>query len=222
MIRWSKSEQASVPSPASETLCTNLLSGMHAAAQPLTILRASLGKGRTDRMSIDEHRELAESSAREVERLCTLFSYMQQLVITASNKPHLCATQISPLLAFVADGVDLLFQSAGMFLRSKVPDIGQPVLIDSARTQQALSSMLLIARSVSTAKDTIELIASPTSGGVQVVVRNLNSFGGAMNAEAGLSMALAEANIRSQQGEFASTLEPFIVTIELRRAPFVH
>jgi hypothetical protein len=43
-----------------------------------------------------------------------------------------------------------------------------------------------------------------------------------MDTEASLSMALAEANIRSQQGNLSWSLQPFGVQIELQKAPFAH
>jgi hypothetical protein len=71
MVRESKLEKWSLPNAASEVLCSNLLQGVHAAAQPLPPL------GYTDRLSAGELLELAASSVREVERLRTFFGYMQ-------------------------------------------------------------------------------------------------------------------------------------------------
>jgi len=209
-----------VPRSALETFCLNLSRCIHAAAQPLTILRASLDSSQLDRMSIEELRELVASSAVETQRLCTHFSCLQQLVSTESVQPHLSETPIQPLLEHVADGVNLLFDEDGIFLRSRVSDTCQPVLIDRARTLQALSTVLLIAHAVSHPQDTVELIASsPSSNAVRVVVRNLASYIDTMNAEASLSMAFAEANIRSQKAEFSWSLQPFSVQIELLGAP---
>jgi hypothetical protein len=42
------------------------------------------------------------------------------------------------------------------------------------------------------------------------------------SAEARLSMAAAEANIRSQQAGFLWTQQPFDVLIDLPKAPVVH
>jgi hypothetical protein len=204
---------------ASEALCFNLSQCIHASAQPLAVLRASLGNGRVAQMSIEELRELAASSAGEVERLCTLFGCLQQLVSTESTKPNLSEMSILPLLAHVTDGVNLLFKEDSIFLRSIVCDTCQPVLIDKTRTLQALSTVLLIAHAVSRPQDTVELIASSSSSNtVRVVVQNLTSKVDAMNAETSLSMAFAEANIRSQQADFSWSLKPFNVQMELHGA----
>ncbi|HET6216277.1 MAG TPA: hypothetical protein VFE27_04600 [Acidobacteriaceae bacterium] len=170
-------------------------------------------------MSDEELRELTESSAVEVRRLCTLFSGLQQLVMAQSVEPQLSPTPIVPLLAHAVEGVTLLFQRDGMSLRSTVPDTCQAVLINRTITLQALTRVLLAAHAVSHAQDTVELIASCSPNGVQIVVRNVNSTVAAMNAETGLSMAVAEVNIRSQQAGISWSPQPFNVQIELRKVP---
>jgi hypothetical protein len=209
-------------SSASEILCSHLAQGIHAAAQPLAVLLASLSKDYTDRMNSDELRELTASSAAEVQRVCTLFSCLQQLVMAESIKPQLSPTPLLPLLAYAADGVNLLFQQDGISLRSVLPDACPPVLIHRARTLQALSRVLLIVHGLSHAQDTVELIASASANAVQIVIQNLNSSAAMINAEARLSMAVAEANMRSQQAGLSLSLQPFTVFIELPRAPFAY
>lgn len=192
---------------------------MHAAAQPLAVLRASLDSIHTDGMSRGELQELVACSTMEVERVCKLFSFLQQLVSAASVKPELSETPILPLLARATDGVELLFVKDGMFLHSIAPDTCLPAHINPARTLQALSSVLIVAHALSQPHDTIELIASyPSSNALRIVVQNVNSYVDAMNAEQSLNMALAEANIRSQQASLSWSLQPFIVQIELKCA----
>jgi hypothetical protein len=205
---------------ASEALCLDLSKGIHAAAQPLAILRASLDSIHTDGMSVGELRELVASSTMEVERVCKLFSFLQQLVSAVSVKPELSETPILPLLARATDGVEFLFVKDGMVLRSIASDTCPPVLINPARTLQALSSVLLVAHALSQPQDTIELVVSSTSSNtVRVVVRNVHAHVDAMNAEQSLNMALAEANLRSQQASLSWSLQPFSVQIELLILP---
>jgi deoxycytidylate deaminase len=104
-----------------------------------------------------------------------------------------------------------------------MPDACEPVLINQARTIHALSSVLLIAHAVSHPLDTIELIAScPSSSVVRIVVRNVRSYVDTLDAEQNLNMALAGANIRSQQATLYCSLQPFNVQIDLQRASLVH
>jgi hypothetical protein len=197
--------------------------GLHAAAQPLTILRAGLGMGLASPLSLGELRELVASSSVEVERVCGLFDYLQQLVFVASTKPALKTTPILPLVARAADGVYVLFEQDGMVLSSILPDACVPVLIDSVRTFRALSSVLLIVHGLSHARDTVELIVSSSPpNSIRIVVRNLNLFLDALSDEASLSMAIADANIRSQHAGFSWNLQPFSVEIEFQTDPIAH
>jgi hypothetical protein len=210
---------SSESSSASETLCSNLAQGIHAAAQPLTVLRASLSKCHTDRMNSDELRELTASSAVQVQRVCTLFSCLQQLVMAESITPQISPTPILPLLAYAVDGVNLVFQQNGITLSSVVPDTCPPVLINRTCTLQALSRVLLVVYGLSGVQDTVELITSSSADEVQIVVRNLHLSVAVINPEASLSLAVAEANMRSQQAGFSLSLQPFTVCIGLPKAP---
>jgi hypothetical protein len=213
--------ESSPPTLGFDSLCSNLSHGIHAAAQPLTILLASLNKAHTDRMNTEELRELTASSAEEVQRVCTLFGYLQELIIAESIKPHLSATAILPLLAAAAEAAQPLFHSDGMVLNSTVPASCPLVLINGPRTLRALSTVLLTARALSVARDHVEMIASPSIDGIQIIVRNLNVSITATSAEARLSMAAAEANVRSQQGAFEWDQQPFKVLIHLPKAPLI-
>jgi hypothetical protein len=212
-----------LPTSDTATLCSNLATGLHAAAQPLAILRASFGHEEIESMSWSELKELATSSAIHVERVCTLYTCIEQLVSTESIKPQLTPMHIKPVLEDVVDGVCLLFQDRGMTLNLRVSDQCEPVLISRVRTVQALSSALMIAQTVCKAPDTIDLIASPSStNGVRVELRSCDSDVEALDAETKLRMDIAETNIRSQGASFSWRLHPFAVQMELRKAPGGH
>jgi len=223
MTNQTESRESSAPRSSSDILCSNLSRGLHAAAQPLTILRAGLGIGVACQMSFGELRELAASSVIEVERVCALFDYLQQLVIVASVKPQLNSAQILPLVADAADSVHLLFENDGQTLSCILPVDCDPVLIDSVRTLHALSSVLLIVHGLSRARDTVELIVSSSApNSIRIVLRNLNLYLDALSEEASLSMALADANIRSQQADFSWDLQPFSVQIAFQTEQIAH
>src|SRR6202008_930231 len=96
----SSSSQISESLSPSEMLYSNLAQGIHAVAQPLAVLMASLGKAHTDLMNLDELRELTARSAAQVERACSLFGCLQQLVMAESIKPQLSPTFLTPVLAY--------------------------------------------------------------------------------------------------------------------------
>jgi hypothetical protein len=162
------------------------------------------------------------SSALQIERVCALFSLIQEFVNTETIKPELAAAELQPLIEGVVNGVDLLFKEGGMRLIVTVPKQCDPVLIDRARTASSLSRILLIAHSISRSQDTIELVATPGTDTVQVEVRISSSSMSAMPAEARISMAVEEANFESQNANFSWNLRPFGVQIELQKVQAVN
>lgn len=222
MVSETQSLAKSQQKPALEILCATVLDGLHATAQPLTILRAGLGDANLELMSSVELRELITTSAIEVERLCALFHRLQDLVFTESAKPELLMTPILPLLAKAADRDIQLFQAEGMYLETALPGACPPVLINSARTLQALSQILLIVHSLSHSGDTIELSAHHLpSQGVRVEIRNPDAQPARTRAETRLSMALAAAIMRSQRATVAWNLHPLSAIIEFEEAPAI-
>jgi len=207
--------------PVPETILADLARGIHAAAQPLAVLQAALSKEHTERMSAEELRRLTVSSAFEVQRLCTLFHCLQQLVL-AAGQAQLSPMPILPLLADAVESVTLLFQNDGICLSLHMPDACPVVLMNRSRTLQALSQILLLAHSVSRPRDIVESIATLSESAVRINIRNQNPSPKQMSTEMSLSMAIAEANIRSQQAGFCYRLQPFDVEIDLPRALVLH
>jgi signal transduction histidine kinase len=168
-------------------------------------------------MNTSELRELTESSAVQVQRVCTLFRHLQQLLLVQSTEPTVLPVSVLPLLTHVVEGVELVFREAGVALSMSIPESCPPVLIDGPRTIRALTSLLVIASQISHATDTVDLILTSTSDFLQIVIRNLRSQIKELDAEASLSLAVAEANMRTQEAVFSLSLQPFRVRIELPR-----
>lgn len=215
MISGQQSNHDASASSLPGMLISSLLDGMHAAAQPLTLLRACLSKEHTRSMSQGELRKLVIQSADEVERLCSLFSYMQQLIVIESSKPKILSEQLTALFSQVIEGIELIFKESEMHLLCTMPISCPNIFIDGSRTRQALTSVLQVVHSISKISDTIEVVATCSAEIVRVTVANSQSFVPTLKTEARFRLALAEANIRSQQGRFTWRLQPFSAEIEL-------
>lgn len=210
------------PDAALRALCSNLSAGLHAVAQPLAILRASLGSDVAGRMSMEELRQLATGSAVEVERVCAMFRCMQQLVNLEAAVPQLASMPLQPVLAEAVEGVELLFEEDEIALRCSVPPECDSVLIDKRRTLQALSSVLMTAHAVSRPADTVEATVTSREHGISVVVQNASARPEGIMAEWSLNMTLAEANLRSQSAGFTWSPSPFYAQIDFRKASSLH
>jgi hypothetical protein len=80
---------------------------------------------------------------------------------------------------------------------------------------QAISSALKIAASVSSPGDVVELLAKARNGFVELILQNSRINSRPLNSSERLSLALAEANIRSQQGKYDCVEDPLRVFIAL-------
>src|ERR1039458_8264634 len=65
--------------------CANMAHGLHAMAQPLTILRSTMSACVQQTLSETDNRRYLQLSSLQVERLCGLFDFMQQLVISSKS-----------------------------------------------------------------------------------------------------------------------------------------
>jgi hypothetical protein len=205
--------------PVQTSFCSSLAQGIHAAAQPLTVLLASLSKAHTDPMNTDELRQLTASSAVEIQRVCTLFSSLQQMVMAECIKPQLTPSPILPLLTHVVEGVELLFRESSIPFHCVLPDSCPPALINGSRTTQALSRVLLVVHRLSTGGGgPVELAASSSANAIHIAISSHRTAAGAITPESSLSLAVAEANMRSQQAGYSMTLQPFTVRIDLPRS----
>jgi hypothetical protein len=172
-------------------------------------------------MTAGELRQLAASSAVEVQRVCTLFHGLQQLVM-AQSEPHLLPMPILPVLTEAIDGVNLLFQNDGICLNLKIPETSPPVLIDHSRTLHALSRVMLLAHSLSSRQDTVKLTTSQSENSIQITLANQNLTSKQISPEMNLSMAIAAAHIQRQQARFDYSWRPFRVDIEFSPATFAY
>ena len=202
-------------------LFSDLAFGIHAAAQPLAVLEASLGKEHIAAMTAAELRQLAAGSALEVRRVNTIFHCLQQLVM-AQSEPQLTPTPIAPLLRDAIDGVSLLFTDKRVTLVTQMPESLPLVRIQASRTFHAISRVLLVAHAVSQQGDRVELVADRSESAVHITVRNSKASPIAVSPEVRLSLAIAAANIRSQHAAFSQSLHPLEVHIDLAQASFAY
>ena len=202
---------------ATDALCKDLVQGLHAASQPLTILRASLTSPDIAGKAPEDLQRLLKQSAKEVERLCLLFSYLQQFVLTESIPAESEIEDVPRLLMHAVEGVDVLFAEAGVGLAMyDIERLPRFSLLDSSRFEQALSAILLVVLDKATRGDEVGVARSQHGTSVQIYLRQApaaTAATAAMAADARLSMALAAASLRSQGSELTWQEHPFTAQI---------
>jgi hypothetical protein len=196
-----------------DRLCANLADGLHAMAQPLTILRSALaaapsadGAGRARYLTI---------SGEQIERLCGLFERIQDLVISSQNAADCLPFDLAQLLSLLLKDQRAAIKGAGVQLSVAIEDNLRSVVGDTARTEQAVLAALDIAAGTASKGDVIEVLVASRNGFAELAVSNDRAHGKALNSTQRLSLSLAAANIQSQHGQLEWADDPFRVSLAL-------
>jgi light-regulated signal transduction histidine kinase (bacteriophytochrome) len=103
-------------------LCSYMSQGLHALAQPLTIVRSAMAALTTPGVTAVERRRYLELSTQNVERTCSLFECLQDLVIASQIEANCEPMELSQLLADVADDQKTALQASSVELRIAITD----------------------------------------------------------------------------------------------------
>lgn len=189
--------------------------GLHSMAQPLTILRSSIAASATPGVDAMKQRRYLDLSSQQIERACSMFEFLQDLVIASQIEADCGPVELADLLATLAQEQGPTLQASGIELSVVTPNELPTVSGDVTRTHLALSTALKLAASVSATGDLIELLVSTCGGYVELITRNERVHGRPLNSLERLSLSLAQANILSQQGEFEFVEASFYTRIAL-------
>lgn len=193
----------------------DLATGLHAMAQPLTILRSAievlvLPQSR----SIDQRRYL-EISARQVARTCGMFASLQDLVTAQMIEAQRAHFNLWEMLTPLIEDQRRLLLAAGVGIAVASAERSASICGDAERTEQALVALLNLAASISSRGDVIELRATHANSFVELTLENTRCHGKRMDSSQRLSLSVAEANILSQHGRYALIEDPFRVSLAL-------
>ncbi len=198
-----------------QRLCAEIADGLHALAQPLSILRSAIELMALPSSAETDRRRYLEMSVRQIDRATRLFSGMQTLV-AAELDPANCAQfdlwgQLTPLI----EDREPALGELGISISAEKASLERPVFGDSERTAQAISVFLEIAASQSSSGDVIRLSAFQKDDFVEFNVHGPQSHPKPMNSLDRLKLAAAKRNILSQHGRFNLCEDPFRVSIAL-------
>lgn len=204
-----------------EQLHANVLMGLHAASQPLTLLRAVLWPEGLHQLTPSELRETAEASAAAVERTCVLFDLIRELVIaegipTSWTQFDLAATLEEIEARFTPD-----FDSAGIDFEVSFDSHLLSALGDPALAFRAIALALKIAKSLPDPGRRIGLSVLNTDSQHHVVIQTANVTTRVPEAETALSLALLGTLLRKQKAVCTYELNPFHLRMRFGQAQAV-
>jgi hypothetical protein len=208
-------EQASILLDDSQKLLVDIVNGLHAIAQPLTILRAAIEVLSLPEGGAVDHRRYVGISARQIERTCNLFSCLQDLVTASLREAQQVKFDLWELLGPMIEDRRVLLQASGIGLVVARQDPSEPIVGDAERTEQTIAEVLTLAASLSSRGDVIELHGSRRGGFCELTLQNTRGHGKRISSSDRLSLSLACANIVSQQGKYQLAEDPFCVSLAL-------
>lgn len=193
----------------------DIANGLHAMAQPLTILRASMEVLSLPASAGIDQRRYMEISAAQLERTCNLFTRVQDLVTARYVEAQKQRYELWAVIAPLIDDHRNRLQASGTGIAVANQGPWAPILGDVERTEQAIAAILQISAEMVERGDVIEISTASPSGFLELVIENTRQNRKTMSSSARLSLALAEENILSQQGKYAFSKDPFRVSLAL-------
>lgn len=198
-----------------DPFCADLVNGLHALAQPLSVLRAASEILVLPRMQGVDQRHYIETWCAQVERACTLFGSVQDLMATQLTAADRVRFDMWELLAPMIDDQRALLHSTGVGIAVSNTAPWVPVWGDAARTAHALGAVLKMAATLASRGDVIELHGWCDAGSMQLRFQNTRRHGRKMSSSDRLSLSLAAANITSQHGTYDVAEDPFCFCLAL-------
>jgi hypothetical protein len=189
--------------------------GLHALAQPLTILRGALG-ALTMRGAIPpEASRYLDMSNAQVDHLCNLLSGLQNLLDGVRSEPACTEIDLWNLVASVLENRQAESRDSLQRIALAKPDCEFRVMADPVRTEQALHAALNAMEAQSQSRDDICMAISRRDGFANLNLHCTRSKGKNLTAINRLHLSAAEANVKKQQGFYECSESPFQISIKL-------
>ena len=200
-----------------DDLYANVLMGLHAVSQPLTMLRASFWSEGLQAMTDAELREFVQCSAFEVERACALFDLTRELVNTECLQVNVSLCDLIAILRELSERAIPEYERDGISLRVLLPSGAPPIICDRVRTYKACATALALTRRVSRAGDTVLLSATASNDHMEIVLKNAALGPVALDAEAQLALALTKLVLKKQAASLTCESDPFCVSLKFKQ-----
>jgi light-regulated signal transduction histidine kinase (bacteriophytochrome) len=206
---------ATLGSPDCSQFAAHMAEGLHAMAQPLTILRSSVPALAAVGVSPAKRQRYLELSVRQVQRACKVFECLQDLVVANQTQADRASIDLSAMIATVAEDQKEELQKLGIELRVLLASDIPMALGDATRTRQALSAGLTVAVLGSASGDVIQVSATARHQRVELIIEKDRVHGIPLESHERLNLGLAQTNMLSQQGIYECIEDPFRIRLTL-------
>jgi hypothetical protein len=199
-----------------DRLHAGLSSCLHAIGQPLTVLRGTIAASTVPSIPAEKQQKYLATSAEQVGLLCCLFDCLRDIVDSSQFIQECSPVEVSQFLSLVIEDQMPSLQASGLAVDVSMPaELHSTMLADMNRALKAVTSTLKIAASVSLSGDVIEVKVAPRKSGVELVIQRERSHSRSLTSLERMYLAVAEANICGQNGEYTFAEDPFCVCLTL-------
>jgi len=197
-------------------LYSELAAGLHAMAQPLTIVRGALCALTLHQDVPPASQRYLDMSSQQLDRLCDLMSSLRSLLETTQFNANCVTVELWELISPILEDLDAALRKSGVQIAPGYPEQSAVhAIADPVRTEQALRAALNTAVSVASRGDRILLDILPRDGFVDLTIQNRNPHGKGLGYSDRLSLSLVKASIRSQQGIYECVEDPLCISLKL-------
>jgi hypothetical protein len=194
---------------------TVLANGLHAMAQPLTVLRGALGAWKMRNPIAAESDRYIEMSAKQIDRLGDLLLCMQEVLDTADGETKHAKVDLGELIGIVLEDMNSVHREWGGAIDIAKPAVPVYILGDADRTERAIRSAIKVTILLSPLMGVIRLSVRSNEGQVEVRAEQTAKHGKNLGFVERLYLSLVETNIRSQGGSFKCIEDPLSILFTL-------
>jgi len=206
---------ASLAGEESAKLYLDIADGLHAMAQPLTVLLGTLGNMKLRDRTEHDHRQCLDMSTRQVDHMCGLLSSLRDIVDARLFEAKRSRIDLWETLVPIVEDHLAAHQGSGVEIKMVKPDHSVFVFGDPERTSQAFAAVLKVTASVSSPGDAIQALFQKRNGYLELIVQSEANHGKQLGSSDRLSLSSAAANIQSQQGRYECVESPLRILMSL-------
>lgn len=189
-----------------DRFCAEVADGLHALAQPLSILRSAIeiislpGEASSRYMSV---------AAQQMDRTSKIFFSLQSLVASRMEPARCAAIDLAELVRPIVQDWTGSLEGFGIALDCEIPATPLMVMADRERTEETISALLEAASSSAARGDKVEFRMLASENEVECSIANTRQGAQRVNSVARLNLAVARRNMASQQGSLRFSEDPF-------------
>ena len=203
-----------------------LSTSLHEMAQPLSTIQASLELAVLSPTTAGQYQQIAEESLRHLRAAVESMQFAGRLTRFQQPATDARDVKLSAVLEEVIADLRLTLESARIRLQILGCEPEPSIQVSATRLRQMLFYVLQAVESRSRPRDYVQIEIQAAAGHLILRMRrtqgeNHLSGGGSLSlaAAADRALALAEAIVRSEGGEFEVTNSPLLIVAEFPVAP---